>query len=238
MHLLRKLAAATAATALVLTGSATVTNAAPPKSIEITAEQRQGLIDQMNTYGVPLDKQEALLVKFQSGATLDSFAKNKVPVSSETTTTNTKTVKIDRFADNSWKAVTQTPDRATTPSAPVNQPPAYGVDNCTVISGGRSVTYQNCTVSAAWLGITIAFVATAYVNYDSYYDGIGDLRGTTQKCWVVSCSTPSYTYQKLNEDSSGPATVQATSSVSGPNGSWDVWVQLKVGGDRYWSENS
>jgi hypothetical protein len=90
-----------------------------------------------------------------------------------------------------------------------------------------------------WGNVYLGFNAD-YQIINGTYDRIDNVYNQTATCWGWGwgCSSPTYDAVKYSEDGWGSAKARLHSWINSPLSSYDVWVQLNVGGNTAWASNS
>lgn len=180
-----------------------------------------------------------LVKTLESGKPIDSLLSTAIPTSTETFVQNGdavyaahgSTVTVQRFGDGSVKVTARE-------AAQEIDPTDRSIQGCTVSSGSGYQSFTGCTISGWWGTVQIAFVAS-YTLVNGGPDYISASGTTWQQCvFPTTCTSPHYSIKKWNEDVNGPAVLRGTSDVTASWGSWQVWMQLNVGGDSGWDTSS
>jgi hypothetical protein len=209
-----------------------------------SSSDRQHILDFFRQYDVPQQQWAPLIKELNEGRLWDSHT-GVTATSIEDRDTPTSTVRISRFSDGS--VIVSTVER---PTQVVNSdPPAVAGNNaitpmaslagCTAYTGSGYAVYRGCGVSNQWGNVYVGFNADFSV-LNGAYDTIDRVYNQTATCWGIgwSCTAPNFDPVKVREDGWGAATARAHSWVSAQWGSWDVWVQLNVGGNSGWATSS
>lgn len=204
-----------------------------------TGEQIKELRDIMSRFSTPVSQQDALIQKAIDGIPWDVYDENNDPVTVEQDQViDGFNYTIERYADGSVAAHGfEIPEQVPASNGQAVQPLALG--NCTtaVGSGWRSAT--GCQVDGWWGSVRAGAANMGYVLVNGAYDYISNPGYGFQSCsWPTSCSTPTLVENYPYEDGLGPGYVKWQADVSAPNGSWNVWVKLHVGGDSAWDSTS
>jgi hypothetical protein len=220
------------ATALV----ATVLFGAPASAaVPLSDEEEQAIRAVLVRWDVPAEQQDALLAKVVAGEPWDVYGEG-VPVSTESRVVDGCEYSIERFADGSVAAVgVEIPEEV-----PAGVASPMSIVGCTTSTGSGYAARTGCQVDA-WIGtVFIAALNVGYTHVQGGYDYITSTGYGAQNCiYPTSCTSPVRVAYKQHENASGNAYARWQSDVTGGVlGSWNVWVQLNVGGDTAWSTNS
>ena len=209
-----------------------------------SSSDQQHILDFFRQYDVPQKQWEPLMKDLKEGRPWDSLT-GVTPTSVEDRDTPTSSVRISRFSDGS--VIVSTLERPT--QVVSSSPPLLAGDNaitpmaslagCTVYTGSGYAVYRGCGVSNQWGNVYVGFNAD-YSVINGANDTIDRVYNQTATCWGIgwSCTAANFDPIKTSEDGWGAATARAHSWVSAQWGSWDVWVQLNVGGNSGWATNS
>ncbi|HIY64699.1 MAG TPA: hypothetical protein H9830_00300 [Candidatus Agrococcus pullicola] len=144
-------------------------------------------------------------------------------------------VSVTWFADGS--PVVTAAEIPTEKIEPADGVSPMSIQGCTYSSGSGYANAVGCTISGWWGTVQMAFLAD-YTTVQGGPDHIVDTYNGWQQCVIpTTCSRPSEIQSKYYENST-PAYSRWASTVTAPWGSWEVWMQLNVGGDSGWSTSS
>jgi hypothetical protein len=143
---------------------------------------------------------------------------------------------VSRFADGSFSAFgVETPvGEASTPSA--SDAPA--ITQCRYTTGSDYQSVTGCQIDGVWGTVVVGAIDVGYTLVNGGLDRMTDYGYGYQQCLIpTTCSSPSLV---LSQDVEGSTAAHGRwqADVSAPWGSWNVWVQLNVGGDSAWQSNS
>lgn len=191
--------------------------------------------------GVTPSVAQQLVDTLESGAPLDSMKPGSTPVSTESFiqvgdaayAKDGDSVTVNWYADGS-PAVTA----AETPVEQTDGIALRSIQGCTSSGNPNNSYADGCTISGWWGTVQIAFLADYTLNSGSTKDVIRRTYNGWQQCvWPTTCDRPSEIQSSYQEGSSA-AFSRWGSTVTSPGASWEVWMQLNVGGDRAWSTSS
>lgn len=217
--------------AAVVAGSITVPTAAIAD--DPYAEVRAGY----SALGMSQSTIDALIGKLEAGQPVDALIPDAEPVSESTFVQvgdapyaeEGSTVSVRWYADGS-PAVTAIEEAVRVGAGGIVP---FSVQGCSVSSGSGYSNYTGCTVSAWWGTVQSAFRAD-FTLVQGGYDRINNAYNGWQQCaYPTTCSAPYESQRKAIENASGPATSRWQQTVTASWGSWEVWIQLRVGGDSY-----
>lgn len=228
----RRIAPALAVTAAAILAATVV---APTAAVadDPYSEVRDGYV----ALGMPEPTIDALIAKLDAGQPIDALLPSAEPVSESTFiqvgdapyAEDGATVFVRWYTDGS-PAVSAVEEAVEVPSGAIIP---FSVQGCSVSSGSGYSNYTGCTVSAWWGTVQSAFRAN-FTLVQGGYDQITNAYNGWQQCaYPTTCSAPYESQRKSNENASGPATSRWQQTVTAPWGSWEVWIQLRVGGDSY-----
>jgi len=180
---------------------------------------------------------DALVAKLDAGQPVDALRPDAEPVGESAFVQvgdapyakDGATVSVRWYADGS-PAVSAVEKASEVPNGAIFP---LSVQGCRVSSGSGYSNYNGCTVSAWWGTVQSAFRAD-FTLVQGGFDRINATYNGWQQCGVpTTCSAPYESQRKSVESTSGPATSRWQQTVTAPWGSWEVWIQLRVGGDSY-----
>lgn len=203
-----------------------------PTVVQISQSEESKIRADFDKYGVPASTQDTLLGKLEAGELLDAFDGVSEPISTEAFETKNFDSEISWFEDGSY--VVSSVEKPNTDDFA-----AMGtVSNCSsVATNGGWGRWTGCSVTNNWAGvINIGFIAS--FEKSSSYARITYVGNTTQNCSLHQCSTPNVWIIRSSQTATAAAAAQAQSRVSGAQGSWEVWLQLRVNSNGYWTVNS
>jgi hypothetical protein len=202
----------------------------------MATEQDDGLQETQagfDALGIAPEISQQLIDTLESGAPLESMKPGSAPVSTESFIQDGDTVTVKWYADGS--------PAVTAVQTPVEQPDGItprSIQGCTY-SGNPTTSYANgCTISGWWGTVQIGFLADYTLNSGATKDAIRSTYNGWQQCvYPTTCDRPSEIQARYQEGSSA-AFSRWGSTVTSPVSSWEVWMQLNVGGDSAWSTSS
>lgn len=227
------------AAVLLLLGLSAPAQAAP--STDNSSDDRQRILEFFRQYDVPSQRWQPLIKKLQAGERWDSLA-GVSPTNVEVKETADSTERISRFPDGSVMITTiERPDQVIVGKAPAEDAitPMAALRGCTAYTGSGYAVYRGCAVENQWGNVYVGFNAN-YQIINGTYDRIDSVHNQTATCWGWgwSCLAPTFDPVKYSEDGWGAARARLHAWVNSPLSSYDVWVQLNVGGNTAWASNS
>ncbi|PRZ11578.1 hypothetical protein [Nesterenkonia sandarakina] len=203
-----------------------------PVVTQLSDSQESEIRIDFDKYGVPEDTQDALIDKLEAGEPLDAFDGVSEPISSNAFETEEFDSEISWFEDGSYVVSSIEKPRTGDFAA------RGTVSSCSSVStSGNWGRWTNCSVTNSWAGVVkIGFIAS--FEKSSSYARITNLGNVTQNC-IMSCTRPDAWIIRSNQTATQAAAIQAQSTVTSPYGnSWEVWLQLRVNSNGYWTVNS
>ena len=184
---------------------------------------------------VPEGQQKDLIKKAKQGLKWDVYDLAAAPVS----------VEHDRIIDGMNYTIKRYPDGSIAAQGievpqivDPNTPSPMAIHNCNITTGSGYAAYRNCQIDGIWGTVLLGAYGVNFTLVNGAFDSIGSVGAGFQKCIApTSCSTPSQVLFSPQEGV-GPAYSRWQSDVNAPWASWNVWVQLNVGGNTYWQTNS
>jgi hypothetical protein len=224
----KTVAALSVAAGLIMTlvGAPAVSMAAP-SGVSASPVDIDAMEELFEKFGVPEAQQHVLLQEAQSGIPWDVYESG--PSVREAWNADGFTYTVDRFADGSFRAVGIEDPQPASPGA---------VTQCSISTGSGYSNADNCQIDGVWGSVLLGAVNVDYTIVDGLPDRITDTGYGYQKCYApTTCSSPGLVESDDVEDD-GPAFARWQSDVTAAWGSWNVWFQLNVGGDRAYQSNS
>ena len=233
---LTAISAAVTAACLVVTGavSAHATTADEPPTTSLTESDAQVLRATMTKFDVPAATQDVLIARARSGQLWDASIPSAVPVSEQHGVVKDGFVyDVKRYADGSVAYVGL--------QVPAEEGGALGrsISQCRYQTGSGYSNATGCQIDGAWGTVLIGAINVGYTLVHGGADRIIAGGYGFQRClYPTSCSSPVRVLWKQAENSSAAHQRWQADVNGGYLGSWNVWVQLNVGGDRAWQTNS
>lgn len=192
----------------------------------------------MTEFGVPADVQDRLLEDALAGVLSDADDPSATPVEITTEQRTDATFEISRFEDGSIQVVEyEKPVEVKTRPGEVS---TMAVTGCSTSGTTSVVTYSGCKVHYR----THVFSYGFYANFKIYTSGndlISSVSGAFQQ-YAIGHTRDSWNLATVKqvESSTGPAhaRLSITYNVMPYLGQIQKGVRLKVGGNKYWQENS
>ncbi|WP_143465550.1 hypothetical protein [Leifsonia sp. NCR5] len=231
------IAAAAGALCLALTGAASATGApAEGTASPLSAADAQVLRATLAKFDVPVATQDELIARARAGQVWDASTPNAVPVSEERGVVKDGfEYDVKRFADGSVAY-------AGLEIPAVEQgggPQGRAISQCRYQSGSGYSNATGCQIDGAWGTIFVGAINVGYTLVQGGSDQMIDGGYGFQRCvYPTSCSSPVRVSWKKSENGSAAYQRWQADVSGGYLGTWNVWVQLNVGGDRAWQTNS
>jgi len=112
------------------------------------------------------------------------------------------------------------------------------ISQCHYTTGSGYSNATGCQVDGIWGTVLIGAVGVSYTLVQGGTDRFTSTGYGFQKCYApTGCSSPTLVASQTVETSTA-AYGRWQADVSAAWGTWNVWVQLNVGGDSAWETNS
>lgn len=219
---------------------ATAAQVAEQKVSTLTDANVQDIKDLLSKFLVPEEQQKELIKKAKKGAKWDVYDSAKSPTTVEhDQVIGGMNYTIKRYADGSLAAQgVEVPQVLDSNVLDPNQPVPMSISRCTVTTGSGYAAYRGCQIDGVWGTVLVGAYALNFTIVNGGFDSIGSGGAGFQKCIApTSCSTPTRVLHSAQEGVLA-AYSRWQGDVSAPWASWNVWVQLNVGGNSYWQTNS
>lgn len=212
---------------------------ASQSGVDVPSAEEEKLRADYERYDIPEETQDTLIAKLKAGERLDAFDPDADPTSTESLGFNDGyTEEISRYDDGSYVVTsTEVPSRSTS-EAESQIHPLSTVESCEAVwTNGSWKQWRNCEVKNNWGGaINISFVAT-FENSNTTAK-ITNAGMPSQTCLFFKCTHPDVWIGRGEQSHTTAAWAQAQSTVSDTSTSFEVWVQLRVNSNGYWTENA
>lgn len=203
-----------------------------PASATTTATDPYGEVrTHLELFGVPAMQVESLVAALDGGESWDVYDSEAKPVERDRMIINGMDYRIDRFADGSFSAHgVEIPQVLT---SGLIQP--MGIQACVVTGGTGFKNYDNCQIDGVWGAVVAGATGVDFTIVQGGYDRIRYAGVPFQRCLVgTTCSSPSLVASRMTETASYRAFVRWQGDASTVwGGSWNYWVELRVGRDTY-----
>lgn len=202
----------------------------------LTAADEQVLRRSLSRFDVPESTQDVLIDRARAGELWDATAPDAVPVSeAHGVVRDGFSYDVKHYADGSVSYVgLQIPSGGEG----VDGGPRT-ISQCRYQSGSGYSNATGCQIDGAWGTVIAGAINVGYTLVQGGADRMIDGGYGFQRCvYPTSCSSPVRVLWKPVEDSSAAYQRWQADVNGGYLGSWNVWVQLNVGGDRAWQTNS
>jgi hypothetical protein len=153
-----------------------------------------------SSYAVPAATQDALIAEWNAGQVWDSLS-GAQPASSSTTSTATKTTRIDRYADGS---ITITDWQSDNPKKPGGATTQADIGGCYTVSSSQYDITRTCTVHTNVVVSDFSYNVTYYAG-QGVYSHIVSKSGLSYNCYGGTCSSPYVSITRQYQTSSQPA---------------------------------
>lgn len=231
----RLLSAIVAATALLVvpSGVAAATELPGAQSTQLSAAEVEDLRALFDKFEIPEHQQDGLIEVAEAGQPWDVYEPGAEPVEVEhDRVISGYTYTIERYADGSVAAT----------GLEVPQPAGLigpmAISQCRWSTGSGYSNATGCQLDGIWGSVLIGAANVSWTHVQGGLDRITSFGYGYQKCFApTGCSSPVLVMSKTVEGS-GNAYARWQSDVSAAWGTWNVWIQLNVGGDRAWQTNS
>jgi hypothetical protein len=221
-----------AAIVLAPTGAAFATPASGDKP-SLTGHDDRTVEETLEKFGVPIEQRAGLLAAAAAQQPWDVYLPDAEPSTVEhDVEIDGFSYTIERYADGSISA---TGLEIPKDNAEVG---AQEISQCSYSTGSGYHNATNCQLDGIWGTVLIGASGVSYTLVQGASDRITDTGYGYQKCnFPTFCSSPALVMSQLTE---GPGSAYARwqSDVSAAWGTWNIWLQLNVGGDSAWQTNS
>lgn len=219
-----------AVTTAAVLGISVIGSAPANAAGSISAQEEQQIVTILNKFDVPASQQTSLIQKVEDNDPWDVYTPGAQPITTDQEVIDGFNYTVKRYADGSTSAVgMQVP---TEVSAGGMHP--MDVTQCTSHTGSGYANFSGCQVDGWWGTVFVGAINVSFTLVNGGYDYFSATGYGFQQCAApTNCTSPTRVLYKQSENAYGKAYARWQSDVSSPFGSWNVWVQLNVGGNTY-----